>query len=115
SFAMLGTFLATTPLAAAAAAVGWRGTFAGIAVGVGALVLLAWLVIRDAPPSRPAPARRSEGPAEILGGLRAVIVTPGVGRLASVGIGLSAAPTISGLWGGPYLHDVHGLSDIERG
>lgn len=115
SFAMLGTFLAATPLALAAATFGWRGTFAGIAVGVAVLLILAALLVRDAPPSRPAAPRRGESAAEILAGLRRILRTPGIKRLACVGFGLSAGSTISGLWGGPYLNDVHGLSDIGRG
>lgn len=117
AFAMLGTFLATAPLAALVAISGWRASFLGLAVAAAVLTVLTGLVLRDrpakavnelAPPS-------SENLGEILAGLRQVIRTPGVLGVASCGFALSAGNTILGIWGGPYLNDVHGLNPIERG
>lgn len=117
AFAMVGTFLATAPLAALVAFAGWRAGFIGIAVAATALTVLTGLVLRDRPAeavNEQAPPSR-EGLREILTGLREVIRTPGVLGIASCGLALSAGNTILGIWGGPYLNDVHGLAPVERG
>src|SRR2546430_4048826 len=53
SIGLLGNLVATTPLAWASEAIGWRSVF-GAAVGFTALGTVAiWLVVRDAPPGHP--------------------------------------------------------------
>lgn len=116
SFAMLGTLCATAPLAAGVVAVGWRPSFITIAVIIACLSMWAILTVRDYPgearPTRRAPA---ETAGQLLSGLWAVLKTPGVLPLAGAGFALSAGNTILGIWGGPYLNDVHGLDEISRG
>ena len=36
-------------------------------------------------------------------------------RLLVAGLPMSSAGTIAGVWGAPYLKDVHALDDIGRG
>jgi predicted MFS family arabinose efflux permease len=116
SFGMVGTLMATAPLAALVVAFGWRTTFGGITVAMAAVALLALLSIRDYPPGKTmAPAARSESMRVMLSGSYAVMKTPGVLALASAGIALAAGNTLLGIWGGPYLHDVHGLDEVGRG
>lgn len=117
SFAMLGTFLATIPLAWLVVAVGWRAGFIAIGCAMAAIWLISGLTVRDRPPETggAAAARRTENLREIFAGLRDVLRTPGILKIASGGIALSASNTFLGIWGGPYLNDVHGLSEAERG
>jgi predicted MFS family arabinose efflux permease len=126
SFAMLGTFLATVPLAVAVTSLGWRTTFIVIAIITGIIALLGAVTIKDrpddahgpgsTPPRTPAHHNpRKESLGQIFAGLFTVMRTPGVLGIASGGIALSAGNTILGIWGGPYLNDVHGLDEIGRG
>lgn len=117
SFAMLGTFLATAPLAVLVVAVGWREGFLAIACAAATIWLLAALTIRDRPPAaaNDATQRRGENLREIVSGLRDVLRTPGILKIASGGLALSASNTFLGIWGGPYLNDVHGLDEAGRG
>lgn len=116
SFAMVGTLTATAPLAALVVWAGWRVSFALIAFAMAGIALLAMLSIRDYPAGtahRYSP--RAQSLPALLAGLGAVLRTPGIVPLAGAGIALSAGNTLLGIWGGPYLNDVHGLGEIERG
>jgi predicted MFS family arabinose efflux permease len=117
SFAMLGTFLATAPLAYLVTGLGWRHGFLVLAVCTTAIWLLAALTLRDRPAAQQAAhaARQPENLREIFAGLRAVLRTRGIVKIASGGLALSAGNTFLGIWGGPYLNDVHGLQEAERG
>lgn len=116
SFAMLGTFLATIPLALLVVAVGWRAGFLMIGAAMAGIWLMAAATMRDRPErAEEGTGRRGENLREIFAGLREVLRTPGILKIASGGIALSASNTFLGIWGGPYLNDVHGLSEAERG
>lgn len=112
---ILGLFLAATPLAATVGLFGWRDTFAGLAVVTVAIAAFGWLAIRDRPPGQPAPRTPPESLGGIVQGVAVVLRTPGVVRLFLTGVPMSSGSVILSLWGGPYLHDVHGLGDIARG
>ena len=115
AFAMVGTFLATAPLALLVAFAGWRESFGAIAVAIAVLAAIAWFAIRDRPAcSTPAPEAQEDLGA-IFAGLGEVLRTPGIKIIASGGLALAAGNTILGIWGGPYLNDVHGLGEIARG
>ncbi|MEM7406958.1 MAG: MFS transporter [Pseudomonadota bacterium] len=116
SFAMVGTLMATAPLAALVGVLGWRLTFAGISIGVAGVLLLVVLFVRDHPRGKvPRQTGAGESVRAMLAGSAQVLRTPGVLPLASAGIALSAGNTLLGIWGGPYLNDVHGLDPVERG
>jgi predicted MFS family arabinose efflux permease len=117
SFAMLGTLAATLPLATLVVAYGWRASFTGVLLLMGGITLLALFNIKDFPKdaSRPTPVRHKESVQELMTGLWRVMRTPGVIPIACAGVALSAGNTILGIWGGPYLNDVHGLTEIGRG
>ena len=117
SFAMLGTFLATIPLAYLVTILGWRDSFLWIGIFMALVALLAAAILRDQPPGVDAAAKpeRQETLRAVLAGSWAVMRTPGILSITSGGIALSAGNTILGIWGGPYLNDVHGLNETERG
>ena len=119
----LGTLFATTPLAFIAAAFGWRTGFFIIA----ALTILAALMValttrrglKSKTPPSPSSATQgnhSHGWRESLSGVAAAIKQPDALRLLL--LHASAYPVFAamlGLWGGPYLRDIHGLDLTERG
>jgi predicted MFS family arabinose efflux permease len=116
AIANLGSLLATTPFAAGTQVIGWRGAFlviAGIASLIAAVMLF---VVRDSPTGD----RQKLGPAETIldsfKGLLAIIRDRRIQRVCA--LALVTYPTIASvfvLWGGPYLHDIHGLDAIGRG
>ncbi len=117
SFAMLGTFLATVPLAYLVTIIGWRDSFLWIGIFMALVAVLAVVAVRDQPAGVDAKAQRErqESVRDVLAGSWAVMRTPGILTITSGGIALSAGNTILGIWGGPYLNDVHNLDQTERG
>ena len=112
----IGVLLATTPLGLIAESVGWRYAFygAGALTALGALLI--YLLVRDAPPGHEPAAARPEGLRESVTGVFEVLKTP---RLPTVmGMAFASYPVLTailGLWGGPYLVDIHGLDTIASG
>jgi len=105
-----GNLLAASPMAYAAAAIGWRAAMAVIAGLTAASSLSVFVLIRD-PPRISHPKREGlfAGVAAILS-LRALWpILP----LAAVSYALILAER--GLWAGPYFSKVFGLDAIPRG
>jgi predicted MFS family arabinose efflux permease len=116
SIGLLGNLAATTPLAWASQAVGWRAVF-GVAVTLTAIATFAvWLVVRDAPPGHPFLARTPEPAHQMLQGLMQVLRNPYLRPILTLNFcNYACTFTVQGLWGGPFLREVHGLSAIEAG
>jgi predicted MFS family arabinose efflux permease len=116
SIGLLGNLAATTPLAWASQAIGWRAVFI-VAVTLTALATFTvWLVVRDAPPGHPFLARAPEPPRKMLQGLMEVLRNPYLRPILALSFCSYACTfTVHGLWGGPFLREVHGLSAIEAG
>lgn len=112
----VGSLLASTPMALLADWLGWRGTFyffAGVTL-LSSIAVYAFVV--DAPEGHPYHKRRIETLRESLAGLVQVMRLPQLPYvLMLTTIGFSTLMTILGVWGGPYLHDVHGLDAVDRG
>jgi len=111
SFASFGGLCATTPLALLVAWIGWRESYWLFTVGVVALLLAVVAVLRDGA----AKAAKPESLREVALGVWNALRQPGMKRLLILGFPLSATTTITGIWGPPYLRDVHGLGDLGRG
>ncbi|MGE0726097.1 MAG: MFS transporter [Alphaproteobacteria bacterium] len=112
-----GVLLATWPLALAAEAIGWRAAFAASAALTALLVVLLWAAVRDAPTAgRGTAAAPVETLGQIVRGLPRVWALRPVRYLFVVQMTtLSTTLTILGLWGGPYLAEIHGLAPSPRG
>ncbi len=114
--AAIGLMGAATPMAWLSAGVGWRGAFmlaGGLTVLTGSLV---WLAVRDAPPGHPWHARQSETVIQTLRGYATILRLPGLPFIMLMAaVGYPVMITLIGVWGGPYLHDVHGLGPVARG
>ena len=115
SFAATGTLTATAPLAALIALIGWRESYWIFTGGVALLLTAIWLIVRDGPPGTVPQAARTERLGDVLAGVGKAMAEPGMARLLLTGLPISASSTISGVWGAPYLRDVHGLSTVEAG
>lgn len=115
AFGNTGTLLATAPLGAAAVFLGWRGAFLSIAVIAGVALILVLLFERDTPPGHALAERPAEKFVDSLQGVWLVLRDrrmPYILSLAVIGYPVIAA--VLALWGGPYLHDVHGLDTVAR-
>jgi predicted MFS family arabinose efflux permease len=116
SIGLLGNLAATTPLAWASEAVGWRPVFGAVVVFTALATVAIWLVVRDAPPGHPFLNRRAEPPGEMLKGLVEVLRNPRLKPILALNFcNYACTFTVQGLWGGPFLREVHGLSPIAAG
>jgi predicted MFS family arabinose efflux permease len=116
SIGLLGNLAATTPLAWAAQAIGWRAVFGAAVIFTALAAIAVWLVVRDAPPDHPFLARTPEPPRQMLQGLIEVLRNPLLKPILALNFcNYACTFTVQGLWGGPFLREVHGLSAIEAG
>ncbi|MFI5000165.1 MAG: MFS transporter [Reyranellales bacterium] len=112
----IGTLAAATPLAWLAASVGWRNSFLGLAVVTVVASAIFYAVVRDRPPGASLPHAQNESLGEVFRGLWEVWRTPGLFPLLSMHFFAYATMlTVLGVWGGPYLYDVHKLDGVQRG
>ena len=114
----LGALLSATPLAWLTGLTSWRNVF--VAVGISSLAgaALTWLFVRDAPAAAGLPSQALHGRAEEEAprgrwweGAWAVARNPATwpGFFVNLGLGGSAMSFL-GLWAGPWLTGVHGMS-----
>ena len=116
SIGLLGNLAATTPLAWASETAGWRTVFAAAVLFTAFATIAVWIVVRDAPPGHPFLARTPEPPREMLRGLVEVLRNPALRPILALNFcNYACTFTVQGLWGGPFLREVHGLSAIEAG
>jgi len=110
--ANLGTLAATAPLAASSAAIGWRGSFLVVA----AITVALTLVIVFAVPKDDGSAKGRESWSEAFRGVVAAVKVPSFRSVFFMHLTLySCFVSIVGLWGGPWLTDVHGADLATRG
>ena len=107
---MAGAVGGQAPLAAAVTAYGWRGTMWGAAVVAAAMAVVLWLFVRDGVPSE----RQEDSRGSFGAGLILALRTPQIIILALYSFTM-AGPMLSvaGLWGVPYLMQVHGLDRTD--
>ncbi|WP_165498276.1 MFS transporter [Siculibacillus lacustris] len=106
----LGNLAGSTPLAAAAAAWGWRATMLGIAGATLLSALAVAVVVRDPPPLA------TRGDADAPTGIGAVLAIRELWPLFPIALlSYPIVLAVRGLWIGPYFAQVHGLAPVERG
>lgn len=118
----IGSLSAASPLALLSSRIGWRMSF--VVVGGFTLILgaLVWIFVRDRPQDKGWPSSRGEqetGAPPSIGlskGVRMVLSTPAFWPVA-IWFFFDCAVFFSfgGLWGGPYLMQVYGLSKANAG
>jgi len=117
----VGSLTAATPLALLSVWIGWRYSFVAVGLFTLALALMVWIMVRDRPadlgwPS-PASTRKSENAnIKLSDGVIRVLTSWDFWPLA-VWFFFDCAVFFSfgGLWGGPYLIQVYGLTKAEAG
>jgi len=117
----IGSYVAATPLAYISNLIGWRYSFVLIGLFTLTLSALVWAFVRDRPGHMgwPSPSQ-SSGPAEesipLMQGVKIVLSYP---RFWFLGIWFFFTGAIffsfMGLWGGPFLIQIYGLSKAEAG
>ncbi len=112
-----GGILATTPLAAATVWVGWQGVFVAMGAITLVVALIFWLTVRDTPDGTSfQKIRPGTGPDNLLRGFLEILSTRDLWFMLPISfVGYGGLLAILGLWGAPYLKDVQGLGDIDRG
>ena len=113
---LFGNLIATTPLAWVTEFFGWRLVHGAAVVFTALATIAVWLVVRDAPPGHPFLARTPEPPNQMLQGLMEILRNPLLRPILALNFcNYACTFTVQGLWGGPFLREVHGLSAIEAG
>jgi predicted MFS family arabinose efflux permease len=116
SVGLLGNLIATTPLAWASEFTGWRTVFAAAVLFTAVAAVAVWVVVRDAPDGHPFLARKPEAAGQMVQGMMEVLRNPRLKPILALNFfNYACTFTVQGLWGGPYLREVHGLSPIAAG
>lgn len=117
----IGTLTAATPLALVSTWIGWRLSFVVVGIATSALAILVWLFVRDRPADLgwPSPSEQSGTSPQAVGlmeGMKKVLSYP---RFWPVAIWFffdcAVFFSFGGLWGGPYLMQVYGLTKAQAG
>jgi sugar phosphate permease len=114
----LGALTASSPLAVAVEAIGWRSTFVVVGAVTFLPALAALLLVRDRPeqapgPRDPGPRRVAPALADVLSSIPAIFANsrswPPVIAAAFV---YATLISLLGLWGVPYLTQIYGLGRV---
>jgi sugar phosphate permease len=117
----IGSYSAATPLAYISSWIGWRQSFVVVGVFTLALGALVWAFVRDRPTDKGWPAlTESSEPAPdsipLMQGVKMVLSHPRFWPLSSWFFFTCAIFfSFIGLWGGPYLMQIYGLSKAQAG
>ena len=113
---LLGNLMATSPLAWGVLQVGWRPLFGAVVAFTALAAIAVWLIVRDAPAGHPFLSRTPESPREMLRGLGEVLRNPTLKFILALNFcNYACTFTIQGLWGGPFLREVHGFTAVQAG
>ena len=117
----VGSLIAAAPLAALSSWIGWRFSFMAVGAFTLLLAILVWLFVRDRPTDLGWPVLHeskapSGAPPGLMQGVKKVLTYRyfwflGIWFFFTLGIFFS----FGGLWGGPFLMQVYGLSKGETG
>ena len=117
----IGTLTAATPLALLSNWIGWRMSFAAVGVVTIFLAIMVWLFVRDRPsdlgwPSITTQTESAGSAVGLLEGMKKVLSFPAFWPIA-IWFFFNCAIFFSfgGLWGGPYLMQIYGLSKAQAG
>ncbi len=113
---LVGAVFAGVPLRLAVDAFGWRDVMAAFAAFTALLAVALWLFLRDDPTERGYASHFAHAPgarhahASVLASLAEVLSYRNIWLMMLVPVGFSGAVlTFAGLWGVPWLRQVHGL------
>ena len=108
-----GALLATTPLAIVVTWVGWRSTFLIVSVLTVFTATIVWLLVRDAPEERQIHTTSANSFSSTVRGVRTVALNRQLQLLLPLNtVAYGSIMVVLGLWGTPYLRDVHGMDTV---
>ncbi len=111
----LGGMIGTAPLAASIQYVGFTGTFLCLAAVSLVSSILIWFFVDDRPPGARIENTKENSKTAILG-LLEVIKDRNLWPIFAMALCFSVPfATIGGLWVGPFLRDIHGMSPTSAG
>jgi len=119
----VGAYTAATPLALLSDALGWRGSMIVIGGFTCGIALAVWWLVKDTPQELGFPPLRWTMTPDnvgnkigLLSGIGLVLKTPMFWPMAiCTFLGASVSLSFSGLWGGPFLMHVYGMSRAQTG
>ncbi|MCG6919134.1 MAG: MFS transporter [Deltaproteobacteria bacterium] len=117
----LGSLTAASPLAIISTWIGWRLSFVAVGAFTLLMAILVYLFVRDRPsdlgwPSPAEPAGPSSPSFGLWEGMKRVLTYPRFWPVAAwFFFELAIFFSFGGLWGGPYLMQVYGLSKAKAG
>ena len=119
----VGGYMAATPLALLSEAMSWRGAMIVIGVIMLGIALAVWLLVRDTPQEmgfQPlngiSSANSANKKISLWRGMGMVLKEPRFWPMAMVFfLGATVTLSFSGLWGGPFLMHVYGMSKTQAG
>lgn len=112
----LGNIFSTTPMAYLSAAIGWRGAMLVIAGITFVLGIVYFVFVREPPPDATGAPAEAEGVRSMIRGSWQILSDRRLWPVFVLGfVGYASLFLIWGLWGGVYLHLVHGLDLVARG
>jgi len=107
---MCGAIFGQAPLRQIIESLGWRGTMLVLALVALALALLLFFLV----PLRSSAQKRHGSGAGIQQGLHAVMINPQTWICSLIGFGMASTMlAFGGLWGVPWLNNVHGYTTTE--
>jgi MFS family permease len=107
---MCGAIFGQAPLRQMIESLGWRGTMLVLALVALVLALLLFFLV----PLRSSAQKRHGPGAGILQGLHAVMINPRTWVCSLIGFGMASTMlAFGGLWGVPWLNNVHGYTTTE--
>ncbi|WP_243372137.1 MFS transporter [Geotalea sp. SG265] len=113
----LGNLSATAPLALAVAALGWRNSFLAIGIAQALVTVLVFLMAKDRPAKSAAVSDQGETrPMGLMAAWHRIFTSGDFWLLGIVSFfWYGNYLALQGLWGGPYLMEVMGLSRATTG
>jgi sugar phosphate permease len=117
----IGSLIAATPLVWLSNRVGWRHAFLFVGVATLCLAVLVWVFVRNRPsdkgwPSVAEPVREKEPAIGMAQAVKKVFTCRHFWPLAVwFFFNFAVLFSFGGLWGGPYLKHVYGMSGTEAG
>ena len=111
----MGLLVSTFPLAWTVERFGWRTSFEWTSLAALVLAAAVYFILRDNPPGQAARSS-DENLLESVKGFGVILAERRLWTLYPLMfVGYASVASISMLWAGPYLADVHGLDVISRG
>jgi sugar phosphate permease len=117
----LGALIAASPLALLSTWIGWRLSFVVVGMATLLLGILVWIFVRDRPndlnwPSLSEPVGAALTSIGLMEGMKRVLNCPRFWPIA-IWFFFDCAIFFSfgGLWGGPYLMQIYGLTKLQAG